>query len=228
MELQTLSVNVRKDSGKGKSRQARAKGLVPGIVYGGDAGPVAILVNLKDFERLVHSRSGEHSVVQLAVDGEPGLNSPALLKAVQRDPIKDHILHADFLRIRLDERIETVVPIILTGQPAGVLLGGVLEHSLRELEIECLALEVPDKITVDVAGLGLGDSLHVGGLAIPENVTVLTDADRVVAAVHIPRALTETTGAEEEGEGEGEGEGDAEKTGKTEKKAEPKKGEKKD
>ena len=206
MELQNLTVETRDSKGKGPARQTRATGRVPAVVYGGDAEPLSVTINLRDFEKLLHGRFGSHAVVQLDVAGKPECNSPALLKSVQRHPLKGFVLHADFLRIRLDQRIETVVPIELTGQPIGVVSGGVLEHQLRELEVECLALDVPEKILVDVSGLQINDTVHVSELAIPEGITVLSDPDRPVASVIVPRALTEAAPAEAEGAEGAEGE----------------------
>jgi len=189
MELQNLTVSTRDGRGTGLARQLRAKGSVPGVVYGGGRDPVQVTINLKDFERILHSRMGEHAVVQLEVAERPELTSPALLKAVQHDPVQGFILHADFLRIRLDERIQTVVPIVLTGHAEGVVKGGVLEHTLREAEVECLALEVPAELVVDVTNLDIASSLHVSDIQVPEGVTILTDPGRVVASIQVPRAL---------------------------------------
>lgn len=206
MELQNLTVETRENKGKGPARQTRAIGRVPAVVYGGDAEPLSITINLRDFEKLLHSRFGSHAVVQLDVAGNPGANSPALLKSVQRHPLRGYVQHADFLRIRLDQRIETVVPIELTGQPIGVVSGGVLEHQLREVEVECLALDVPEKILVDVSGLDINGTIHVSELPIPEGITVLSDPDRPVASVIVPRALMESTQAAEETEEGADGE----------------------
>jgi len=189
MELQNLIVSTRDGRGKGPARQLRVKGSVPGVVYGGGRDPLPVAINRKDFERILHGRMGEHAVVQLEVAERPELNSPALLKSVQHDPVKGSILHADFLRIRLDERIQTVVPIVLTGHAQGVVKGGVLEHTLREVEVECLALEVPAELVVDVTGLDIASSLHVSDIQAPEGVTILTDPGRVVASVQVPRVL---------------------------------------
>ncbi len=200
MELQNLKVSMRDGRGKGPARQLRVKGSVPGVVYGGGRDPVPVLINLKDFEHILHSRMGEHAVVQLEVPERPELNSPALLKSVQHDPIKGSILHADFLRIRLDERIQTVVSIVLTGHAEGVVKGGVLEHTLREVEVECLALEVPAELVVDVTNLDIGSSLHVSDIRAPEGVTIVTDPGRVVASIQVPRALAAEAVTVAEGE----------------------------
>lgn len=186
MELQTLKATTRAESGKGPARRDRVAGDVPAVLYGGGQDAVSLKVNSREFGRLVHM-GGEHAVVQLAMEDKPELSSPALLKAVHHHPVRGHIMHADFQRIRLDERISTVVALEFTGQCKGVVEGGIVDYQLRELEVECLALEVPDHIGVDITDLGLGDSLHVAQIQAPANVTILTDPSRSVVAVHAPR-----------------------------------------
>ena len=127
-----------------------------------------------------------------------------MLKAVQHHPIRGEVLHADFMRIRLDERIQTVVPLVLAGQAKGLVEGGILDHQLRELEIECLALEVPEQITVDVSDLGIGDVIHVADVHVPATVTLLTGTDRAVVAVLAPRVVEEAAVSEEVEAAEGE------------------------
>jgi len=162
-------------------------------------------------DHLIHGRGGEHAIVQLECEGRPDLNSPAILKAVQHHPVRGDALHADFLRIRLDERIHTSVPVVLTGQSKGVVEGGVLDHQLRELEVECLALEVPEQLLVDVSDIGIGEGLHVSDIEVPANVTVLTESERAVVAVLAPRIIEEAVPEAEEEAVEGE-EGEAAKT----------------
>lgn len=202
MELQALKVAKRTAGGSSVAGRTRRTGVVPAVLYGGAQEPVAISVNLRAFDALIHhSRGGEHAIVKLEVEGAPELDTPALLKAVQHDPLRGVALHVDFLRIRLDERIETIVPIRLVGQAPGIAEGGVLDHQLRDLEVECLALEVPEEIVVDVSNLHMNESIHVAQLPVPENVTVLSDADRPVVAVHPPRVVKETTAEGEGAEG---------------------------
>jgi len=178
------------------------------VLYGGKKDPVSIQLELRELERLLHSRSGEQAVVQLDMTDEPDLSCPALLKNVQHHPIRGDILHADFVRIRLDERITTLVPIELSGRARGVAEeGGVLDHQLRELEVECLALEVPELIAVDVTELSIGDSLHVSDIVVPANVTVVTEDDRAIVAVHAPRVIQAEEEEEAEAEAAEEGEG---------------------
>lgn len=192
MDIQTLQVNSRTTSGKEYATKTRAQGNFPAVIYGGDSAPLSIEVNLRQFEALIqHSRGGEHAVVKLEIADNPGAGTVALIKAVQHHPLRGRVLHADFMRIRLDERIETVVPIRLTGQAPGIGDGGVLDHQLRELEIECLALEVPDELIADISGLGIGDAIHVNELTVPANVTVLSDPERPVVTIHAPRVAKE-------------------------------------
>ena len=145
MELQKLAIDIREEAdGKGANHRLRKTGQVPVVLYGGSKESVSVQVNEKEFVQLIRGRGGEHAIVQLECSSQPALNSPAMLKAVQHHPIRGNVLHADFMRIRLDERIRTVVPLVLTGQPKGVVEGGILDHQVRELEVECLALEVPE------------------------------------------------------------------------------------
>lgn len=197
MELQSMKVVVRETSGKGEARQARREGAVPGVLYGGGQDPVSLKVDLPSLRKLIHD-GGAHAVVQLDVEGQPALSSPALIKSVQHHPVNGKIIHADFFRIRLDTKITTMVSITLTGQARGVVDGGVIDPQMREVEVECLALEVPHEIKVDVSNLGIGDSIHVSDLVVPENVTVVSEAERPVVTVHAPRTVKEEVPAEGE------------------------------
>jgi len=209
MQILTLKAKTRPTSGKGAAHRLRAAGIVPSVLYGGGQDPVRICLDQHDFGLLIHhGRSGEHAILQLEIEDQPELNTPALVKEVQHHPVRDTIIHADLLRIRLDERIQTVVAVELTGQPPGVVEGGILDHQLREVEVECLALDVPEAFVIDVSSLHIGDSLHVSDLAVPENATILTDLERAVAAVLAPRLVVEAEAAEEGEEAE-EGEAEA-------------------
>lgn len=191
MELQTLTVHPREAVGKSGAAKVRRKGLVPATLYGENQAPLNIEMDLKNFNRLVHGRGGAHAIVQVDVEGKPELNTPAVIKSVEHHPLRGTITHADLFRIRLDKRIRTVVPIALKGQPKGVVDGGVLDHALRELEVECMALQIPDFIEVNVSELALGAILHVNQIQVPTELTVLTASDRTVATVHAPRAPKE-------------------------------------
>lgn len=204
MELQYLNVSLRDGSGKGPARRTRAQGLVPAVIYGGEGDAISVNIDRRLFEVLVQGRYGEHALVQLEVKDRPEISSPALLKDVQHHPVNGRIVHADFMRIRLDERIQTVASVVLIGLSRGIVDGGVLDQQMRALEIECLALEVPEKIEVDITELGIGHSITVSGLTVPEGVTVLSDPDRPVVTIHAPRVAEVTEAAVEAVAAEGE------------------------
>lgn len=225
MELQSLKVKTRGRRGKGVARKVRVTGEVPSVLYGEGQAPLALQMDLRAFRHVV-SAGGTHAVVQLEVEDNPSLSSPALIKAVQRHPVDGKIIHADFLRIRLDTRITTLVPIVFVGQARGVVDGGVIDPQSREVEVECLALEVPHEIKVDVSHLGIGDSIHVSDLVVPPNVTIVTESDRPVVAVQAPRVIKEEVPVEVEAEASTEPEVIGEK--KKEEKEEPAKGKERD
>jgi large subunit ribosomal protein L25 len=199
MELQSLTVKTRDGKGKGPARRSRRAGEIPATIYGEGKEAVSLAVDLKTFQGVVHGKGGEHAIVQLEVEGRPELNGPAVVKSVQHHPVRSHIVHADFMRIRLDARMRTVVPIVLVGRSKGVLEGGVPDQQLHELEVECLALDVPEHIEVDITELGVGESLHVSQIAARENVEIVTEGDRTVIAVHPPRVTGAAAGEAVEG-----------------------------
>lgn len=191
MELKSLKANTRKVGTKGAAHGVRRAGDIPGVLYGQGGESVALSVPGRDLDRVLHGGGGAHAILQIEFEDQPASSSPAIVKAIQRHPLKGSVLHADFMRIRLDESIQTSVKIALTGQPKGALEGGILEHQLRELEIECLALEVPDSIIVDVSGMGVGDVLHVADVVPPAGVVILTDGDQPIASLALARAAVE-------------------------------------
>jgi len=198
MELQTLNATTRLECGKGAASRTRGEELVPTVLYGGGQDSVALAVNKKEFVKVLHGRGGEHALLQLTVVDKPELSSPAMIKEVQHHKLKGHVLHADFQRIRLDQRITTLVSIVLKGQPLGVVDGGVLDQQLRDLEIMCLPNAIPDSIQVDVSALDLGSNLHVSDLVVPEGIDVMSDAELTVATVLIPRGLRDEAAAAQE------------------------------
>lgn len=216
MELQNLKVTARTGKGKGPAGRLRREGVVPLVLYGGDGETVSLSVDGKELSHLLHGKGGEHAVVQLEVEGKPEWNTPALVKDVQHHELRGHVLHADLLRIRLDEKIQTAVPINLVGRAKGIIDGGVIDHVLREVEIECLALDVPEFLEIDITELNIGESLKVEDLPGSEKFAFLTELDRAVVAIHAPR-VAETKAEEgeeiealegEEGEGAGKEEGE--------------------
>ena len=181
-ELCSIPVKPRTRLGKGATGRLRASGNMPAVLYSAKTEPAQLTIELRAFQKLVQDR-GEYAVVRLECADDPSLNTPALLKDVQHDPVRSTPSHADFVRIALDENINTIVPVVLSGRAKGVLVGGVLDHQLREVEVECKPLDVPEKIEADITNLGLNENLHVSDLQAPEGVRIVTAATRAVATI---------------------------------------------
>src|SRR6266850_7103970 len=197
MAIVSLEAAPRTDTGKGVARKLRAGGRVPGVYYGRGEDSIALTVALKDLHSVLDAADGSNVIVDLKLQGGGARDMKALIREIQRDPVAGVILHLDLQHISLTERITVEVPIVLIGVPTGVKDGGgILEHLLREVEVECLPTDIPSKLEVDVSALQIGDSLHVSDITV-ERATILTDADRAIAAVVPPTILEEVKPAEE-------------------------------
>lgn len=182
-----LSALPRETRGKGASRKLRATGRIPAVVYGHGEETRELSVDARELERLFSQIHRDNTVIDLRIEGEKA-EVKALVREVQSHPSRGNILHVDFYQIHAGERITVAVPIVLTGTAAGVRAGGILQHTMNELDIRCLADQIPDEIRVDVSVLEIGDSIHVSDLPVPEGVEVLVDGDRSVGSV-IPPAV---------------------------------------
>lgn len=186
-----LTATRRTTQGSRAARRLRAQGLVPGVLYGKATAPVPIAVPQRELTKVLHTKGGEHALVTLRVeDGPAGApwERPVLVQAVQHHPVDVRVLHVDFHAIVLTERLRVKVRVILTGEAVGVKQeGGVLEHFLREVEVECLPTEIPQSIACDVSALAIGDTVHVRDLAPPTQATITSDPDGVIASVQAPR-----------------------------------------
>src|SRR5215475_400673 len=177
-----VNARSRDDRGKNAARRLRREGLVPGIVYGGKGGNVAIAVDPKALQKVLRSEAGRDAILKLDIAGAGATN--AILKSWQADPIKESFLHADFYRIKMDVAIRVTVPIQVRGEARGVKVdGGILELITREIEVECLPGDIPERIEIDVSDLGLNGALRVSDLPANAKVKILESADQVV--VHV-------------------------------------------
>jgi large subunit ribosomal protein L25 len=177
-----VNAKGRDDRGKNAARRLRREGLVPGIVYGGKGGSIAIAVDPKALQKVLRSEAGRNTILKLDIAGAGATN--AILKDLQVDPIKDSLLHADFYRIAMDVAIRVTVPINIRGEARGVKVdGGILELITREIGVECLPGDIPERIDVDVSDLGLNGALRVSDLPASAKVKILESPDQVV--VHV-------------------------------------------
>ena len=183
-----LTGTVRTVVGKAEAKRLRRARRIPGVVYGGPRGPVPVVVNPQ--ELLSALGAGENVLINLSLDGADGSHaSMVILKELQLDPVKGRPLHADFQEISMERKIRVEVPLVLTGDSLGVKSkGGILGQPLRQLFVECLPLDIPERIPVDVSGLDVGDAIHVRDLTVGEGIRILEDAGRVVVSVVAPAA----------------------------------------
>ena len=209
----SISVKMRHAAGKSANRKLRAEGRVPAIVYAKGKDPVSVSLNPVQLERKIKaSHAGINTLFDLEGDSEID-GRTVMVKELQRDPIRGAMVHADFHEIDLTQRIQVAVPICLVGEAPGVSMGGVIEHTLRELALSCLPGAIPDGVSADVSSLELDQSPHVSDLQLPEGVELMVDESRSVVSVVVPRVIEEAEpeeGEVAEGEAAVEGEGAAE------------------
>jgi large subunit ribosomal protein L25 len=182
----TLKAIPREGSGKGVARKLRAEGLVPAVLYGHGMAPRSLTVSSQDLIHLFHAASGGNVLVGLEVEGNTHL---AIMRDVQRDHLHGRYIHIDFLAVNRDEKVKMTVDVRDIGEAVGVREGGVVEHHLREIEIECFPGDVPEAIEADVSALEIGDMLRVGDIAAPPGVAILTDAETPVVSVIVPAVM---------------------------------------
>jgi large subunit ribosomal protein L25 len=182
-----LQATTRSDTGKGAARSLRRQGKIPGVIYGHNRQAEAVVIETAALNKMLVGISAATAVLDVVVDGRPAVK--ALIREIQRDSVRpSEILHLDLYEVRADEKVTLSVPIHLVGIPDGVRnFGGVLDHSLRELEIEVLPVDIPDHVELDVTALTIGHSLFVRDLKV-EKAEILNDPDTPVCSVVAPRA----------------------------------------
>ena len=203
MEQIKLKASLREGKGKQAVKKLRAQGLVPGVVYHRGEEPVSITVVDKEISKIIHSEGGENILINLTIDkeGAPasgGKSRAVIIKELQHHPVKRSILHIDFNEISMTEKIIIEVEVVGQGESVGVKQeGGVLDHPLRQLKIQCLPVDIPKHIDVDISGLKIGQSIHVKDLVLSDKIKVLTDLELVLFAVKMPvEEKVEETAAE--------------------------------
>jgi len=204
-----LAASIRKDLGKGATRRLRRKNLVPAIIYGAGSEPVSITL---DHNQLMHSTENEAFFSHILTVDVGGKEEKVIIKALQRHPSREVLMHADFLRVNMSDKLKVHVPIHFMGEDVapGVKAGGVVTHDLVDVEIQCLPSELPEFIEVDISALEIGSSLHLSDLVVAEGLSIVAlaqgaDHDLQVVSVQANRATSDDTAevveeADEEGE----------------------------
>jgi large subunit ribosomal protein L25 len=191
----TLPAEARERAGKGASRVLRREGRVPAVIYGGKEEPTPIHVEAKELVRQLGTGHFMNSIIMIEVGGGKAVR--AIPKDVAFDPVTDRPIHADFLRLSKDSKIQVAVPVIFANEEdsPGLKKGGVLNVVRHELELICESDKIPDDITIDVTGKDIGDSIHISEVQLPEGAeSAITDRDFTIATLVAPSALKRSEG----------------------------------
>ncbi|MNZ60007.1 50S ribosomal protein L25 [compost metagenome] len=188
----TLNAQARTDLGKGASRRLRRlASSVPAVVYGGDKEPVSITMLAKEVAKLFENEAAFSHVIELNIDGK---KENVVVKAMQRHPAKQFIMHADFVRVVAGQKLTAIVPVHFINEEAPVKKGGEISHVVAEIEVSCEAKDLPEFIEVDLANAEIGTIIHLSDLKAPKGVEFVALAhgdDKAVANVHAPRVAPE-------------------------------------
>jgi large subunit ribosomal protein L25 len=193
-----LKVQARESRGSAASRRLRAEGLIPGVLYGngGEAHPFSI--KERELRRVLTGEHGLHAILDVVLEDGAQKAHHAVLKEYQLDPTRPRLLHIDLQEVRLDQAIQTQVVVEVVGESEGQKEGGVLSQINREVRIEALPMEVPDRLEIDVSRMVIGDTLRVSDLRVPEGVKLLDDSETVLVTVTPPTKIEEPEVEEEE------------------------------
>jgi len=192
-----LKVQERESRGSAASRRLRENGLVPGVLYGNGGQAHPFCIEERELRRVLTGDHGLHAILDVVLEGQQKAHH-AVLKEYQLDPTRSRLLHIDLQEVRLDQAIHTQVVVELVGESEGVKEGGVLSQVNREVNVEALPMEVPDRLELDVSSMVIGDTLRVSDLRVPEGVKLLDDPETVLASVTPPTKIEEPEVVEEE------------------------------
>ncbi len=194
MDVYELRAQVRDEKGKSNAARLRREGLLPCVLYGSEVDTIPLTVNTSELERIIRE-GGNNVLIKVIVDSQEYIT---LVREVQLHPVVKDYLHADLQRISMKEKLQTLVPLLIVGESPGVEQdGGILQQQYREIEVECLPTDIPDRVEVDISELGFGESITVADLNAGDGVEIITDADEVVVSVVAPHVEEEPVEEEE-------------------------------
>ena len=192
-----LEVREREHSGTSAAVRLRREGIIPGVLYGRGKKPHAIAVPERVLRTALNGPHGRHAILDVVLEGQKTSHA-SILKDYQVDPVRGRITHFDLHEVRLDQPIQASVTVELVGESPGIKAGGVLTQLVREVPVEALPLEMPDRLSLDIGLTEIGDALRVSDLQLPDNITLLADPENVLVTVSAPRLAAELEAAEAE------------------------------
>ncbi len=199
MERTVLDARKREQKKKEYCRKIRREGLVPGVVYGKGMDPMHLDVGHANLEKVINTESGLNVIIDLKVKDEQQkeVSYLAMIGDLQRDVFQKKIIHVDFRKISLEEKVTATVPVVLSGEAPGVKEGGVMDHILWEMEIEALPLQIPEHIVIDISSLKMEEAIHVKDIPQIDGVKFLASPEEIAVVVHPPRKVEEAPVAAE-------------------------------
>ncbi|UCD54874.1 MAG: 50S ribosomal protein L25 [Candidatus Omnitrophota bacterium] len=192
MEKVILNAEIRKETGKAKAKKLRQEEIVPAVIYNDGKESMNLKLKYRDLYNVLNTAAGENVLITLKIKGDKKTKErTCIIKEIQRDPLKENVIHVDLKEVSLTEEIKIKIPVHTHGEPEGVVKDeGVLDHPLWEIEAECLPTDIPEKIEVEVAHMKIGDTIYVKDLKVPPKVKILTDPELTVVSV-VPPAKEE-------------------------------------
>ncbi len=192
-----LNAEVRNCTSKGKRKDLRKKGYIPGVLYGENQEPVGITLTQKELEQVLHQRGGKGLLTLKINDDKKVTETPVMVKEVQTHPVKGVVIHIDLHQVNLRQRLEVEVPVQLTGDAEGVKEGGILQQHMRTITLKCLPTDIPESISYDISQLKIGEQLTVSQLIIPNSSEMISEPEQMVANIIPPRIEEEEAAPEE-------------------------------
>ena len=187
MERVKIEVSLRERIGKEGTKKVRQEGCVPAVIYGHDTN-LSVKVTVAGMKALRSVHFAESAIIDVDVVGGKKKDSfSVLIKHLQQHPINEEVLHIDFLRVALDEKITVPIPVVLKGEPEALKEDGVLDQVLWEIEIEALPLDIPEKVEVDISELTIGHSIHASDIKLPSKVVLITSPEETVATMKLKK-----------------------------------------
>ena len=185
--MSKLIVKKRNNQGTSSSRRMRSDGLLPGIIYGSDKESNIVEMNLHQVEKILKNHSSDTVLIEVDLEDEGSVR--VLLKEVQYHPVTSSILHVDLQRVVAGKPIQVDVAIELNGEPEGVKSGGIIDHKIHSLSVECLPKDMIESIPVDITNLEIGDSLTVSDITVTSKIKILTDENSQVISINAPKVI---------------------------------------
>ncbi|MBI2003739.1 MAG: 50S ribosomal protein L25 [Parcubacteria group bacterium] len=183
MEKIELQAEIRESVGKSLN-SLRKEGFLPSVVYGRNFKPIAIQTKYKDFEK-IFKKAGESTLINLKIGDK---EEPTVIKDIQKDPVSDQIIHADFYKVNLSEKIKANIPVVVKGESEAVKAGGILVKTVNELEVEALPQDLPHELEIDISRLqNFGDHIQIKDISVSDRVKIEANPEDIVALIQEPR-----------------------------------------